>query len=89
MKQVRGKLLPGSGIGRQHRRALVNGEAGMPEAIQDFDGGWIDFPQAQKLLQQFMAKEQHELLRIGSGKELEGTVWQENAVGDNAVAMGV
>jgi len=38
MEKVNGKLFPGSGIAGQNRRALVNEEAGMPEAIENFDG---------------------------------------------------
>jgi len=89
VQNIHRQFFTGSGIAGQNRRALVDGEAGMPEAIEDFEGRGIDFLQAQKLLEQLMAKEQHQLMRIGSGQREERTFGEENAIGHYGVAVRV
>ena len=88
-RDIHGQFLAGNGVAGQNRLALVNREAGVSETIQNFDRRGINLLQAQQLLQQLMAKEQHELLRIGGGQGLEGAVRLENTIGHNSMTMWV
>ncbi len=68
---------------------MIEGEAGMPEAIESFYRCRKNIFQALMLLRELLTKEGHTLWRFEVRLRLERAVGPENAVGYNASAMRV
>ena len=86
---IPGQALSSLMIVRRDAASLKYGEAGMFPGEQDIDQPRTDLFFCQKGLQELVAKQQHDLDRIGPGNREKSSAGRNEAIGDETVKVGV